>query len=165
MKRLFYLLSLLTLCVNISSAQSYTHSVGAVLGSYNGISYKMMPSSEVAVQLDLAQKFAYCTDFSASFPMFSVELAPSIMRVWPLGSSRWNYFFGGGVVMGYNWWLPTLRAYKFGINLITGAEYHFPDSPVALQLDFRPGYSLLFKNYVYGACFDWGLNCSIRYTF
>lgn len=163
------LLSILTLLCVVGChqlvGQAYTHSVGAILGSCNGISYKIRPSEEVGIQLDLAQKFTYNTDFDGSFPMFSVDLTPNIMRQWQVKKSNWDFFFGGGCVLGYNWYLKSLEAGKFGINLITGFEYVSPDSPLAVQMDFRPGYSILFGKYVYGSCLDWGINFGIRYAF
>ena len=58
---------------------------------------------------------------------------------------------------------------KFGINAILGLEYKL-DIPLTLQLDFRPGYGMLFTDeYFYGPdvwnYFDWSLNAGVRYTF
>ena len=53
---------------------------------------------------------------------------------------------------------------KAGLNLILGLEYVF-EVPIALQVDFRPGYGLLFASGYTAHYFDWGLNLSFRYTF
>lgn len=166
LKRIVGLFSLFMLLGFYSlEAQKYVHSVGAVLGSNNGFSYKVYPSEEVGIQLELVQKFTYNTDFDGSFPMFSVDLTPHVMRHWQMKKQEWNFLMGGGCVIGYNWYLKNLEAFKFGIDLITGFEYFAPDAPLVVQIDFRPGYSLLFKKYVYGACLDWGINVGIRYAF
>ena len=53
---------------------------------------------------------------------------------------------------------------KAGVNLMIGLEYVF-QVPIALQVDFRPGYGLIF-NYEYTAhYFDWGVNLGFRYAF
>ena len=53
---------------------------------------------------------------------------------------------------------------KAGVNLILGLEYVF-NEPIALQVDFRPGYGLLFASGYTAHYFDWGLNLSFRYAF
>lgn len=53
---------------------------------------------------------------------------------------------------------------KAGVNLIFGLEYIF-EIPIALQVDFRPGYGLLFASGYTAHYFDWGLNLGFRYAF
>ena len=53
---------------------------------------------------------------------------------------------------------------KAGVNLIFGLEYVF-EVPIALQVDFRPGYGLLFAPGYIAHYFDWGLNLGFRYAF
>ena len=93
-------------------------------------------------------------------------------------------FAGGGVSLGYSWngWYPLYQHHinyyyythgwdlgKFGINAILGLEYKL-NIPLTLQLDFRPGYGMLFGEEYYGYAnvwnyFDWSLNAGVRYAF
>ena len=53
---------------------------------------------------------------------------------------------------------------KAGANGFFGLEYKF-DIPLALQLDFRPGYRCIFlPNRFADHKFDWGLNFGVLYT-
>ena len=53
---------------------------------------------------------------------------------------------------------------KAGVNMLFGLEYVF-NVPISLQLDFRPGYGLIFNSGYTAHYFDWGLNLGVRYTF
>ena len=60
--------------------------------------------------------------------------------------------------------------FKWGLNAIGGAEIHFHRVPLALSLDFRPGYGMgvpkqendVKSHYSF---FDWKLVTGVRYTF
>ena len=62
---------------------------------------------------------------------------------------------------------------KFGLNAIGGVEMSFGRTPIAISLDFRPGYGLMFRpqkneTYTYTQLahfFDWKLVAAVRYTF
>jgi len=67
---------------------------------------------------------------------------------------------------------------KLGLNAIGGVEFCFKGAPLALSVDFRPGWGefISFQKYpmdndkdclkVTGAAFfDWALGASLRYCF
>jgi len=83
------------------------------------------------------------------------------------------WLLGGGLSFGY-----TIEENgKFGANAIIGIELVNKKTPVAFQIDFRPGYGMLFsfdKTPVYAFFFshkspwhhfDWLIGFTIRYTF
>lgn len=60
--------------------------------------------------------------------------------------------------------------FKFGLNAIGGAEIHFHKVPLAVSLDFRPGYGLGVPKQYEGvkshySFFDWKVVAGVRYTF
>lgn len=108
--------------------------------------------------LELNVNFIYQNHFIAGLYGFAGG-GPS------LGWHCYNFYTPYGVGGVYNDW----RYYKgnngkAGVNMIFGLEYVFK-APVSLQVDFRPGYALLFDWKYTAHYFDWGLNLGIRYTF
>jgi hypothetical protein len=82
------------------------------------------------------------------------------------------WLIGGGISFGYNFEVQG----KFGVNTIVGLEYVFKKKPLALQIDFRPGYGMLFsfdssnvKGFFFEhespwPHFDWLFGFTLRYT-
>lgn len=107
---------------------------------------------------------------------------------WNFGSISW--FAGAGLSVGMmkatvwtdvdDFWGGTTRVSgttkllgKFGFGTIGGAELHFNNIPLAVNLDFRPGYGLGFRHDKENNVdvtsllhfFDWGLVATARYCF
>ena len=75
------------------------------------------------------------------------------------------WFAGGGLSLGYSFSNHFRNCGQFGLNAIGGVEFAFANVPLTLQLDFRPGYGLLYNKNVSHNFFDWALNLSFRYCF
>ena len=176
MKKLFLLLSLMA-TISIS-AQSYKHSFGIVVGSYNGLSYKTLVSENFAIQADLGVGFLTAPGsyligrgfIQASEDSWNFYANPNFSYQKTIYSADWgnmNAFAGGGVSLGIH---QSLRgsgfAGKFGTNAILGVEFELNEAPFCFGLDFRPGYGMtFFHEIVIGHFFDWALAGSIRYRF
>ena len=145
----------------------YTHSIGGITGMFNGASYKTFAfSDKLALQADLGMKWSV-----RQWSFWSVDVNPNLM--YQKGFSKVNglyWFAGGGVSLGYAFstygWYNGYHSGvgRFGVNAIGGVEYKFK-FPLTLQLDFRPGFGLLFYRGGANGYFDWGLNLSARYAF
>ena len=116
---------------------------------------------------------------------FTFEANPNIIyqsniASWDFGSLDW--YAGGGVSLGLMKWADNWGNIskadvdgKFGINAIGGLELGFSGAPLALSLDLRPGYGLMFgndKDNELGtetrwdaSFFDWALVAGLRYCF
>ena len=80
---------------------------------------------------------------------------------------------GGGTSFGYDF---TVRG-KFGLNTIVGLEYVFKKKTLAIQIDFRPGYGMLFtfdgsdvkesfsSHKTPWHHYDWLIGFTLRYVF
>jgi hypothetical protein len=160
----------------------YKMGVGLNVLSAEAVSFKMFLSPTLALQAELGYKWtitsfrtsAYGYGYSYRYSGYigSLELNPNLfyqkeIKDWKF--ARLDWFAGGGVSIGYAFGSRG----KFGINAGGGAELTFHKIPLAVQMDFRPGYGLLFgrgAQYYYGdkktfSYFDWGLNISVRYLF
>ncbi len=176
---LFVVLCLATLSL---SAQDYQHSIGGMVGSMYGASYKgfVFGVEHLALQADLGVRLeataAGNKDVSGQASIYTFELNPNVLYQNVIGvfdEGRVDWFVGGGLSLGLchdlysNTWvdnsdLPTYG--KFGFNAIAGAEIVF-DAPVNLSLDFRPGYGVGFNDNYHVSFFDWALVASVRYRF
>lgn len=174
MKKLLVLMSavIFTASVSMVNAQAYKHSIGATMGSMNGISYKTFVTGNFAISVDLGVKLtegAFGHDgyygYHYSYSVFDFEANPNFMyEANAVADLYW--FVGGGISLGYGFGLAGYNSDcgKFGINAIGGIEYKF-GIPLTLQFDFRPGFGMLFNNYSDVEYFDWGVNLGIRYAF
>ncbi len=158
------------MCQGLQAQAPYKHSIGVTVGNFEALSYKTFLANHLALQLDLGYKYTYAADRYGSFYVPTVELNPNLMYEGHFTKGLYG-FLGGGVSLGYSW--ITAHAYyvhfhsdygKFGVNGILGLEYKF-NIPLTLQLDFRPGYGMLFDNDVRANYFDWSANLGVRYTF
>ena len=183
MKVVIVIVLLLSGNVVLNAQAPYKYSMGAVFGNMEGISYKMFVADKLAFQADLGVKF-FATQFGkvvtpapyvpgdpvipvtpiAIKTFVDVELNPHIMyqrsaKATEAGQLSW--FVGVGASIGYQF----DKNGKFGANLIGGIEYSGAKTPLSVQLDYRPGYGMLFDNNTTRSFFDWTLALSVRYTF
>ena len=182
MKMNLFLMSLLMLvCVNESRAQEapYKMGIGVSTMSMDAVSFKAFITPKLAIETELGFKWTYPAGFTVNgysyygfyryhynWLLYTLELNPnllyqSVIKDWDFG--RLDWFVGGGFSLGYAWsWGNTG---KFGVNAIGGVELSFKKIPLAVQVDFRPGYGMLFDSYYTAHYFDWGTNISVRYCF
>lgn len=179
MKRLsLFFAALFVIMGAVSTAQAqapYKHSIGVTVGNMEAFSYKTFVTNHFAIQLDLGAKVTHTDGENVSgVNVWTFEFNPNFMYEGHFVKGL-HGFIGGGLSMGYNWnsfqtnfWFVHLSGRddngKFGVNAITGLEYKF-NAPVTLQLDFRPGYGLLFDDNWDWSYFDWSLNLGVRYAF
>lgn len=168
----------------------YKEGLGATLGTTQALSYKTFFGNHFAIQVDLGSK--YCYVYGSH--LWTVEVAPNFMFQGRLYKGLYG-FAGLGGSIGYNGqdclyivgMEPGDPGYnprydpnnpnsnsitrtsrhncKAGVNGFFGLEYKF-EKPIAVQLDFRPGYRCVFATHKFADhMFDWGLNLGVRYTF
>ena len=173
------LLAIMAAIVFKANAQSpYRHGIGATVGSMQALSYKTFPTDHFAIQLDLGTKYNYSIIAGYGSTLWTTELATSLVYEGHFVKGLYG-FVGGGVSLGFSWH-PSVSYYipsspemqiknimgKSGAHGIIGLEYKF-GIPLALQIDFRPGYRFQFNHEItVNHTFDWGLvNLGVRYTF
>ena len=186
MKNLFKILTIsIILLVSATMLQAqeapYKMGIGVNVLSMEAVSFKTFLSPRLALQAELGYKWTVTSyrantygygSYSYSYSIGTLELNPNLfyqkeIKDWNFG--RLDWFAGGGASIGYAFGSRG----KFGINAGGGAELTFHKIPLAVQMDFRPGYGMLFGNGAYGyygnskvfSYFDWGLNISARYLF
>lgn len=170
------LLCFATLCL---SAQNYKHSIGGMVGSMYGVSYKgfIWGVEHLALQGDLGVRLMSTAagngNYTGSMSMYTFELNPNVVYQNTIGEfdeGRVDWYAGGGLSLGLCGDLYPMRVGnspvlgKFGLNAVAGAEIVF-DAPVDLSLDFRPGYGVAFNDNYHVSFFDWALVASVRYRF
>ncbi|MCQ2270047.1 MAG: hypothetical protein MJZ52_02310 [Bacteroidales bacterium] len=181
---------LLTLVMGFSVAVNaqapYKHSVGGTLGTMEAFSYKTFFTNHLTLDLNAGYKFtvgpaAYCINgikgsYNTTIFPSTIEVNPNLEYESTTGKSGLLWFIGGGLSLGYcpnvaivdkslnrGWGFARTNWGKFGVNAIGGIEYKF-NFPMTLQVDFRPGYGLLFdgsKETI--SYFDWALCVGVRY--
>lgn len=176
MKRI-YISLLLALMALPMLAGNYQHSIGLVLGSKEGLTYKGFLGSNTALVVDLAwQMDRTIGSYSAYSDIYKlwywdISVNPNLVYQKAFIEDSWggfDWFAGAGVSLGLaqGFYSETAEVFgKFGVNAIAGLEAHF-NAPVAVSLDFRPGYALGFEDSSYVLnTFDWALALSLRYCF
>lgn len=181
---------LLTLVMGFSVAVNaqapYKHSVGGTLGTLEAFSYKTFFTNHLTLDLNAGYKItvgpsAYRitgVNESYNFTIFpsTIEVNPNLEYESTTGKSGLLWFIGGGLSLGYcpnvtirdkslnrGWAYAQTNWGKFGVNAIGGIEYKF-NFPMTLQVDFRPGYGLLFNGSKETlSYFDWALCVGVRY--
>lgn len=154
----------------------YKHGIGGVVGSFNGFTYKTFFTDHLALSVDLGNSFIVTAgEYVSNIDLYTLQLNPNLMYQGHFVAGLYG-LIGGGVSLGWNWgpykyiddrWVgrrDVREIGKFGVNAIMGLEYKF-NIPLALQLDFRPGYGLLFTDDPGWNHFDWNLSLSVRYAF
>jgi len=178
-KFLFVGLFMLT-SVSMVNAQNYKYSIGAVVGTMDGASFKMFFSENLALQADLAFKYTVPGVSRNSWvgSINTFELNPNLLYQKNITSFDWgalDWYAGGGLALGYAFWSGAYYGYgyygsgggagKFGINGTGGVELCLTNNiPLAFNFDFRPGYGLLFNRGTV-SYFDWALTWGVRYYF
>jgi outer membrane protein OmpA-like peptidoglycan-associated protein len=145
----------------------YKTGIGVIVGSINGLSFKTFFSPSLALQADLGM---HLTTYSYASLSINPNLVfqKNITKFKHVG--RLDWLAGGGLSGGYTWWGGlsnfdlSYGYFKYGINAIGGAELTFGKLPLAVQFDFRPGYSRISSGWTYDYnSFDWSVNLSVRY--
>ena len=188
MKKIYFLLIASILlgvsCNTISAQAPYKASVGGVLPSFFAVgpSAKFFFSDHLAFQADIMLKNGFTIgkdiDSNQRGLVLYVGLETNLNFVYQKKlkekkKTELFWFTGSGISFGY-----TLAGNgKFGANAIVGMEYVFKNSPISIQVDFRPGYGMLFsfdRSPVSGfffthkspwSHFDWLIGFTLRYTF
>ena len=163
----------------------YKASVGGVLPYTSlafGPSVKAFVTDKVVFQTDILFKavLTFGTDADskniAFAPYLCVETNMNVIYQKKLKDKITSELFwltGGGVSLGYSLFPGSG---KFGVNAIFGIEYVFKNKPLAIQIDFRPGYGLLFNSddivqaifFTHKnpwSHFDYFFGATLRYTF
>lgn len=174
-------LSLLFVAAIMTANVMAQHEIGAVVGGLNGASYKYWFSDNLALQADLAvgltetvardRFYGEWVGNPINWDVYDFTLNPNVLYHFALPADFKIYVGGGaniGLMGGLNQTYATNNPVlgKFGLNAMVGACYCFTGAPVAIALDFRPGYGLSFdssdRNW---AChmFDWKLAFAVRY--
>jgi len=188
MKKIYLLLTAIILlclpCNEVMAQAPYKASVGGMLPSLLalGPSSKFFFSEHLAFQVDILYKITLTGVISENRIYFggvypTVELNISMMyqkKIKEKKASELFWFIGGGLSLGCEVLGPNG---KFGANAILGLEFVFKNSPIALQIDMRPGYGMLFNSgdklndYFFipvtnpWSHFDWLIGITLRYTF
>lgn len=177
MKKLFLLLAAAIMTANVMAQ----HEIGAVVGGLNGASYKYWFSDNLALQADLAvgltqtvardQVLGELVLEPFNWDIFDFTINPNVLYHFAL-PANFKIYVGGGANVGLlgnlneNYATNNAVLGKFGLNAMVGACYRFSNVPIALALDFRPGYGLSFDsrdNNWYCHMFDWKLAFAVRY--
>lgn len=142
-------------------AKPYHHSLGLSMGSFDGLSWKVLVKERFAVQTDFG---VHLTAFDALYGTFVIN--PNFMFQGTMFSNDVcdiDFNAGGGLSFGFGSILSAnYFGGAFGLNAIAGVEFAFNRAPLALSFDFRPGFGMLFDSDVY-PYFDWGLNLGLRF--
>lgn len=190
--RLFILLVafLAGITFHANAQAPYKNAIGVTLGTSQAFSYKTFFGDHFTLQVDMGTK--YCYVYGSH--LWTAEVAPNIMYEGRIYNGLY-WFAGLGGSIGYNWqpflYIDGLEPgdvgyvshedpsnpnqnsvtrtsthnCKAGVNGIVGFEYKF-NIPLAIQLDFRPGYRCVFAaNKFADHKYDWGLNIGVHYTF
>ena len=166
--------------VNAVSAQNHKFGIGAVVGTMDGVSFKVFLSENFALKADLAYKYTvthggkydyygYGSRYYNSI-VHTFELNPNFFYQRNISSFGWgdlDWYAGGGVSIGYAFGYYYGNGLgKFGVNASGGVELALTGKvPLAFDCDFRPGYGLLFNKDANSSYFDWALTFGVRYCF
>lgn len=173
------IIAILTTLTFTAQAQApYKASIGITAGNMQALSFKAFGGSHFAFQVDLGTKVTKVNPRInnvqySGWEVWDLELNPNIMFEGHLTKGLYGLVgIGGSIGYSWNttvntgWWIfNSTRSDlgKCGGNAIVGFEYKFK-APIAMQLDFRPGYGCLFAEHFDAHYFDWGVNLGIRYT-
>jgi hypothetical protein len=157
----------------------YRNGIGVSVGNMQALTFKTFGGNHFAFQLDLGTKFVttdgrfknvnlnnvdiWCLELNPNF-MFEGRLAGNLYGMIGLGASigySWNTIQYQGI---FGIWHTRTDLGKCGANGILGLEYKF-SAPIALQIDFRPGYGCLFAENFDAHYFDYSVNLGVRFTF
>ncbi len=157
----------------------YKNGFGISVGSMQALSFKTFGGDHFAFQMDLGTMYVNTSGRFQNVDLkrvalWTLELNPNFMFEGHLVGGLYGLAGLGGSI-GYCWsdiqyqgvlgLELTRRDFgKCGANGIVGLEYKFR-SPLALQIDFRPGYGCLFAKHFAAHYFDWSANLGVHYAF
>ena len=142
-------------------AQDYKHSIGAMGGTINGITYKLFLSDYFAFEVDASLGMEPLYYRGTQGMPWSINLMPAIMWQDYIGRSDLSWFIGLGLNGGYCFkgnydidkWDDTIYSdffrlrkgsAKISLMTIEGLEYTLPSFPLTFQLDIRAGIGAKF---------------------
>lgn len=168
-----------TTLLTVKAQAPYKNGFGISAGTMQALSFKTFGSDHFAFQLDLGTAFVTTSGRFQNVELkkvnfWTLELNPNFMFEGHLVGGLYGLAGLGGSI-GYCWsdiqyqgvFGLTLTRNDFGkcgANAIVGLEYKFR-SPLAVQIDFRPGYGCLFAKHFAAHYFDWSANLGIHYAF
>ncbi len=163
----------------VNAQAPYRNGIGVSVGNMQALTFKTFAGNHFAFQADLGTKFVTTTGRFNGFnfngvDIWTLEFNPNFMFEGRLSGNLYG-LVGLGASIGYSWntiryqgvfgiWHTRSDFGKCGANGIVGVEYKFK-APLAMQLDFRPGYGCLFAKHYDAHYFDWSVNLGVRYTF
>jgi len=166
------------ICI-VNAQTPYKNGIGVSVGNMQALTFKTFGGNHFAFQLDLGTKYITTVGRFKNVDLkgvsfWTLELNPNFIFEGKLSGGLYG-LVGLGASIGYCWTTIQYQSFlgiwhtrndfgKCGANGIVGLEYKF-NAPVALQLDFRPGYGCLFAKNYDAHYFDWSANLGIRYTF
>jgi hypothetical protein len=185
-KKFLLVVALVAAAASAQAQQPYKHSIGVSVGSLEGVSYKMFFTDQLALHADLgfqmlATRWGNKYFSNAEMSAWTFVANPNIVYQdnitgWNWGGIGW--FAGGGLSLGLAQFFgdENVETFggdigydntwgKWGINAIAGVELGLDDAPLAISLDFRPGYGMAFVENGTVSFFDWTIAASVRYTF
>ena len=174
-------------CEKVMAQMPYKSSVGGVISSAMGVSFKTFLADHVVLQTDLLKKGVYGIGYEKGVGInymnySSLEQNTNVMyqkKIKEIKKSDLFWFAGGGVSIGYVFAMKHTCG-KIGANAIVGLEFVFKKKPLSIQMDLRPGYGYLFYDISYSDPinimpvlggrfdwhhFDWMAGFTLRYTF
>lgn len=166
---LLFMVFLLGTACFVQAQSPYKNSFGLSVGNMEALSFKTFPTTHFAISVDLGAKIVPVGKKSNLIWDRGLEINPNFMFEGNFTKGLYG-LLGGGLSCGWDWrYYGTSNLYrddyfKTGVNGIAGIEYKF-NGPVAIQLDFRPGYAFLFAPQSTERHFDWSANLGLRYTF
>ncbi len=169
MKKLLLVLAVVLSSIGVH-AQRYENSVGAVVGTIDGLSIKSFVYKNLAVQADLFFKYLATGPATAittidnkivarvpvndMISSYIFGINPNVMYQTLFANAEHTHiawFAGGGlsvdfgqIPLGDSYFAHETIVGKFGFNAIAGVEWIFKKFPMALSIDARPGYGLFF---------------------
>lgn len=163
-----------------SNAQApYKAGFGFSVGNMQALSFKVFGGNHFAFQADLGTMYVTTSGRFKNVDLknvslWALELNPNFLFEGCFVGGLYGLVGVGGSI-GYCWSSIEYQGIfgivqsrnefgKCGANGMVGLEYKFR-SPVALQVDFRPGYGCLFAKHFVAHYFDWSVNLGLRYAF
>lgn len=172
-KKFLLVVALVAAAASAQAQQPYKHSIGVSVGSLEGVSYKMFFTDQLALHADLGFQMLATVGGSDGYTndlrFWTFVANPNVVYQdnitgWNWGGIGW--FAGGGLSLGLaQGFSSNTTLGKWGINAIAGVELGLDDAPLAISLDFRPGYGMAFVENGSVSFFDWAIAASVRYTF
>lgn len=153
MKKLLLTLAVVFCTVSAANAQVSGNTIGLRLGYGAELSYQHALSDASRLELNLGLS-------SLNFNYLSLNVSGIYQTVYAIdGVQGLNWYWGVGAALGvYS------KSFQVGVLGDLGIEYNFPQIPLSLSLDWRPG--LYFVTGGYGLYFGWeGICLGVRYRF